>query len=294
MKTVVEKYIEDVLIKHIALMLRNNDDVYKLYSMYDGLEDFYKYVLDKINNFEVTYAFTTEEILIKEDEVKNLENIWFKNLHLYIKECRSIFHDSSFYDISHQFNGKKYEDAYIFINYHKKLKQEELLHIFIDIYDEWQNDLHGYDKLSFLDNRSYKEVKEFNKMHEIPTEDRIQRMFHDLESFTKNGLIKNDKRFETLNENTISNDVFNYLSHTKYYYDLVLLGHLLYKYRNDDLSKREKEYISKYYERYYGNNKDVFEYYMKKKLPLYFISTLQRFCYDVIPNIGFQACVKAS
>ena len=80
----IRSYLEESLLKHIALEFKNDDIIYEKYGEYDGCEELSEYIYQKLKDNDF------KSVEINYNEVKNIDNIVFDKLYIMFEESDDI------------------------------------------------------------------------------------------------------------------------------------------------------------------------------------------------------------
>lgn len=299
MKNII-RYLEESLLKHVAIELKDTDIIYEKFGEYNGCNDLSEYIYNKLkendfNSIEVVY-----------DDVKNIENIVFDTLYVMFEESKDNeinYLIPSKYDkqflIDNGFNDN-YEE-YSVINKdtnrfkycliilrttsfrNTKIKSSlnhELNHMYVD----YKLQLQGLKSfIELFDNVSYKRTKEYNQ-HKHPFKARqLENALYLLNAYEKNAFIsqlcseirelkKSDAYYK--NNKLDANLMFDIIKTLDIYKAYMNIANFINDYDNDALTRKEKEIIIDEWSKIYGENLTLDQIF--KKLKQKFIKTKQK------------------
>lgn len=301
MKT-LQEYLQESLLQHIAIELKDTDIIYEKYGEYDGCGELSEFIYNKLkeNNFNT--------IKINYNNVKHIDNIFFDELYVVFEESDNINlnyiipeNDSntvSFlksnnlplkidnYSIINKETNRFYQ-CLIYIQYPKirnkslisKLNHE-LNHMFID----YKLQLQGFKSFwELFNNTSYKRTKEYNQ-HKHPFRARqIQNALYLFNEYEKNAFIsqlchkirelkKSDIYYK--NNKLDANLMYNIIKKLDIYQAYMNIGNFINDYDNDALTKNEKKDIIDEWKNIY--NEDLTLNQIFKKLKQKFTKTKQK------------------
>lgn len=266
MKSLVE-YINDSMLKHIAIELKDYDIIYEKYGEYNGCDELSTYITNTI--------YKLEGKVIKLDVSKlNIENIHFDNVSIFKIDDTNL---NNGYDCEHSHynedkhiieNVKIYVPKYLF-SHKKKLHsffEHELQHIF----DDWILIVNGmktlYDVIS-VDNM-YKRSKMFNDSNERTSVREIRLALYLLNTYEQRSFIAqlcneirdiksqyldNNKQMNSLNATL----VYNITKDLPIYQAYENISRFIIRYKNNKLFKSEIKAIENEWNEMTGENKSI-------------------------------------
>lgn len=246
----LQTYLDESLLRHICIELKDEDIVYEKYGEYDGCRDLADYIITQIKELN-----KSQNIVISYDDVKDIDNICFDKLTIsYIKG--NNVHASYFINKKSTFSAKtcRFSESIIqieFDNYDDEIHsilEHELTHL----YNDWLLQSKGLK--TFFDifhTKEYEGSKKFkNKNQPLPKRE-LQRALYILNDFEKNAFIgqlmdqiqmmksKWLQTHEKLDANKLLIKIKS-LSIYKAYYEI---NNFILRYKNNQLFEYEKNNI---------------------------------------------------
>lgn len=274
----LQTYLDESLLHHICIELKDEDIVYEKYGEYNGCRDLTDYIINKIKDLN-----KSQNIDILYDDVKDIDNICFDKLIIsYIKG--NNVHASYFIDKKSTFSVKtcRFSKSIIqieFNNYDDEIHsiiEHELTHL----YNDWLLQSKGLK--TFFDifhTKEYEASKKFKNNNQSLSKRELQRALYILNDFEKNAFIgqlmdqiqmmKNEwmQTHEKLDANKLLIKIKS-LSIYKAYY---AINDFILRYRNDQLSEYEKNNIIEEWELMYNEKLSLDKIF--KQLEYKFIKT---------------------
>lgn len=276
MKTLAQ-YIQESMLKHIALEIQDNDIIYEKYGLYDGCKELINFIIDKLQNIK---NFNKIEIFY--NDVSDINNIVFDKLIISFKHKNDAL-EAAYQpkDITTQKineKTKRFNQVNILfrlntesptILYSPSLKAiigHELTHIFNDYR------IQSICKGSFVklfNTNEYKLSKQFNVSKSRPTVEReLERALYMLNEYEKNGFIASlAEEIEEIKqayggkiENLIdANTIYSSIKGTAIYKSYMEIGRYINNYYTDNLTRFEKEKIIEHWNEIFNDNKTNLE-----------------------------------
>ena len=192
MKSLVE-YIEESMLKHIAIEIQENDIIYEKYGLYDGCKELVEYIGEKIKGL----TNDNKEIIINYNEIKNIHNITFDKLVIRFSDSNNT--TGSYYPYKNQWldiNSGRFEKIQLQLNTHfpityidnniKKVIAHELTHIYNDYLITKVGESEFYKLVSSVE---YQRNSKFNKPNYHPNIRKLLRAIYMLNDYERNGFI---------------------------------------------------------------------------------------------------------
>ena len=266
MKSLIE-YINDSMLKHIAIELKDYDIIYEKYGEYNGCDELATYITN------ATYKLDNDVIDLDVSKL-NIENTHFDNVSIVKIDDTNL---NSGYDCEHSNynedkhiieNVKIYVPEYLFA--HKKQ-----LHIFFEhelqhIFDDWILIVHGmktlYDVISVND--MYERSKMFNDSNERTSVREIRLALYLLNTYEQRSFIaqlcdeirdiklqyvNNGKQMNSLNATL----VYNMTKDLQIYQAYENISRFIIRYNNNKLFKSEINAIENEWHKMTGENKSI-------------------------------------
>lgn len=299
MKNIIS-YLEESLLKHIALEFKNNDIIYEKYGEYDGCKELSEYIYKKLKDNDF------KSIEINYNEVKNIDNIVFDKLYIMFKESdediinyiipnkydKQILIDNGFNEnykeysiIDKNTNRFKYCLIVLYTTSFRNIKitsilNHELNHMFAD----YNIQIHGLK--TFFDlfkNESYKRIKEYNQHKHPLRASQLENALYLMNEYEKNAFIsqlcseirelkESDKYYR--DGKLDANKVYYMVQNLDIYQAYMNIGNFINDYDNDALTKNEKNEIVKEWNKIYHEDLPLNQIF--KKLKQKFIKTKQK------------------
>lgn len=246
----LQTYLDESLLKHICIELKDKDIIYEKYGEYDGCRDLANYIISKIKELN-----KSQDIVIHYDDVNDIENICFDKLTIsYIKG--NNVHALYFVDKKSTFSTKtcRFSESVIqieFDNYDDEIHsilEHELTHL----YNDWLLQSKGLK--TFFDifhTKEYEGSKKFKNKNQSLSKRELQRALYMLNDFEKNAFIgqlmdqiqqmKNEwmKTHEKLDANKLLIKIKSLPIYEAYY----AINNFILRYKNDQLFEYEKNNI---------------------------------------------------
>ena len=248
MKSLVE-YINDSMLKHIAIELKDYDIIYEKYGEYNGCDELATYITN------ATYKLDNDVIDLDVSKL-NIENTHFDNVSIVKIDDANL---NSGYDCEHSNynedkhiieNVKIYVPEYLFG--HKKQLHSFFEHELQHIFDDWILIVHGmktlYDVISFND--MYERSKMFNDSNERTSVREIRLALYLLNTYEQRSFIaqlcdeirdiklqyvNNGKQMNSLNATL----VYNITKDLQIYQAYENISRFIIRYKNNKLFKSE-------------------------------------------------------
>ena len=249
MKT-LQTYLDESLLRHICIELKDEDIVYEKYGEYDGCRDLADYIISQIKELN-----KSQNIIILYNDVNDITNICFDKLIIsYIKG--NNIHASYFVNKKSTFFTKtcRFSESIIqieFDNYDDEI-HSMLEHELTHLYNDWLLQSKGLK--TFFDifhTKEYESSKKFNNKNQPLSKRELQRALYILNDFEKNAFIgqlmdqiqmmKNEwmQTHEKLDASKLLVKIKS-LSIYKAYY---AINDFILRYKNDKLFEYEKNNI---------------------------------------------------
>lgn len=296
----IENYLNESLLRHIALELKNEDIIYEKYGEYDGCSELSQFIYDKLkkNNFN--------SIEIEYKEVKNIENIVFDKLYVMFNESeddiinylipskydRQILRDNGFNDnydeysiINKDTNRFKYCLIVLYTKSFRNTKiKSSLNHELNHMYVDYKLQLQGLKSFfELFNNVSYKRTTEYNQ-HKHPLKARqLENALYLMNEYEKNAFIsqlcseirelkKSDEYYH--NGKLDANKIYDMIKKLDIYQSYMNIGNFINDYDNDALTRNEKKIIIDEWKNIYDEDLTLDQIF--KKLKQKFIKTKQK------------------
>ena len=266
MKTLVD-YINDSMLKHIAIELKDYDIIYEKYGEYNGCDELATYITNA--------AYKLDNDVIDLDVSKlNIENTHFDIVSIIKIDDTDL---NSGYDCEHSNynedkhiieNVKIYVPEYLFS--HKKQLHNFFEHELQHIFDDWILIVHGmktlYDVISV--NNMYERSKMFNDTNERTSVREIRLALYLLNTYEQRSFIaqlcdeirdiklqyvNNDKQMNSLNATL----VYNMTKDLQIYQAYENISRFIIRYKNNKLFKSEINAIENEWHEMTGENKSI-------------------------------------
>ena len=276
----LQEYLEESLLQHIALELKDLDPIYEKYGEYDGLKELANYIekrlVDDKQSFKIQY-----------DEVSNIENIVFDELEIEFKNegeyaAYKVEETKQISNITKHFEYIKIEIYYSLTEKHHKNSLNSIIeHELVHLFNDYKIQCLGFKTFLDLFNTTlYKQSKNFNT-HNKPLEVReLRRALYLFNEYEKNAFIA--QLCNEIREIKKTYSPKNYIDATKMY-DMITnldiyksymnIGIFINRFYNNDLTKKEKENIVKEWNELYENKNNLTIEQIFKKLKQSFIKT---------------------
>lgn len=266
MKSLVE-YINDSMLKHIAIELKDYDIIYEKYGEYNGCDELATYITN------ATYKLDNDVIDLDVSKLK-IENTHFDNVSIIKIEGTDL---NSGYDCEHSNynedkhvieNVKIYVPEYLFV--HKKQLHNFFEHELQHIFDDWILIVHGmknlYDVISVND--MYERSKMFNDSNERTSVREIRLALYLLNTYEQRSFIaqlcdeirdiklqyiNNGKQMNSLNATL----VYNMTKDLQIYQAYENISRFIIRYKNNKLFKSEINAIENEWHEMTGENKSI-------------------------------------
>lgn len=296
----IEKYLENSLLKHIAIELKKQDIIYEKYGEYDGCEDLIKYIIIKLKKSNY------QNITITYNDVKNIQNIIFDNLYIifeksdkntanYIIPVKEDTHLLLKYKLNSNYKEysiidketNRFKNCLIIIesnsfrnNSLESLLEHELTHLFNDY------KVQSIGLTSFFDifsNDTYKRTKEYNQHKHPFGASQIEYALYLMNEYEKNAFISQlcteirelKQKDEYYKENRLdANKLYNAVKGLNIYNAYMNIGNFINDYDNGALTKREQTDIIDEWEILYKEKLNINQIF--KNLKRKFIKTKQK------------------
>ena len=266
MKSLVE-YINDSMLKHIAIELKDYDIIYEKYGEYNGCDELATYITN------ATYKLDNDVIDLDVSKLK-IENTHFDNVSIIKIDDTDL---NSGYDCEHSNynedkhvieNVKIYVPEYLFG--HKKQLHNFFEHELQHIFDDWILIVHGmktlYDVISVND--MYERSKMFNDSNERTSVREIRLALYLLNTYEQRSFIaqlcdeirdiklqyiNNGKQMNSLNATL----VYNMTKDLQIYQAYENISRFIMRYKNNKLFKSEINAIENEWHEMTGENKSI-------------------------------------
>ena len=266
MKSLVE-YINDSMLKHIAIELKDYDIIYEKYGEYNGCDELATYITN------ATYKLDNDVIDLDVSKL-NIENTHFDNVSIVKIDDANL---NSGYDCEHSNynedkhiieNVKIYVPEYLFG--HKKQLHSFFEHELQHIFDDWILIVHGmktlYDVISF--NNMYERSKMFNDSNERTSVREIRLALYLLNTYEQRSFIaqlcdeirdiklqyvNNGKQMNSLNATL----VYNMTKDLQIYQAYENISRFIIRYKNNKLFKSEINAIENEWYEMTGENESI-------------------------------------
>ena len=266
MKSLVE-YINDSMLKHIAIELKDYDIIYEKYGEYNGCDELATYITN------ATYKLDNDVIDLDVSKL-NIENTHFDNVSIVKIDDANL---NSGYDCEHSNynedkhiieNVKIYVPEYLFG--HKKQLHSFFEHELQHIFDDWILIVHGmktlYDVISFND--MYERSKMFNDSNERTSVREIRLALYLLNTYEQRSFIaqlcdeirdiklqyvNNGKQMNSLNATL----VYNITKDLQIYQAYENISRFIIRYKNNKLFKSEINAIENEWYEMTGENESI-------------------------------------
>ena len=266
MKSLVE-YINDSMLKHIAIELKDYDIIYEKYGGYNGCDELATYITN------ATYKLDNDVIDLDVSKL-NIENTHFDNVSIVKIDDANL---NSGYDCEHSNynedkhiieNVKIYVPEYLFG--HKKQLHSFFEHELQHIFDDWILIVHGmktlYDVISVND--MYERSKMFNDSNERTSVREIRLALYLLNTYEQRSFIaqlcdeirdiklqyvNNGKQMNSLNATL----VYNMTKDLQIYQAYENISRFIIRYKNNKLFKSEINAIENEWHEMTGENKSI-------------------------------------
>lgn len=275
MKTLTQ-YIQESMLKHIALEMKNYDIIYEKYGVYDGCEDLVKFIKNKIRNSE---NFNNIEILY--NDVKNIDNIFFNTLTIsfsdsdelgaaykvdenqIINEKTKLF-DNVFIEIKLKFSNKNYKVSPSL----DSLLCHELTHAYNDYLIQYAGNKTFFDLFNDI---NYERSKYFKNTKYHPDLRQFLRALYMLNDYERNSFISmlsiqiNQIKEKYKNEKSLINvnDIFYEIQGLDIYKSYIQIIQFIECYTQGALYKKDKEEIRKEWYRAFREDIDIDKIFRK-------------------------------
>lgn len=268
MKSLVE-YINDSMLKHIAIELKDYDIIYEKYGEYNGCDELATYITNAI------YIYKLDNDVIDLDVSKlNIENTHFDNVSIVKIDDTDL---NSGYDCEHSNynedkhiieNVKIYVPEYLFG--HKKQLHNFFEHELQHIFDDWILIVHGmknlYDVISVND--MYERSKMFNDSNERTSVREIRLALYLLNTYEQRSFIAQlcdeirDIKLQYINNGEQMNSlnatlVYNMTKDLQIYQAYENISRFIIRYKNNKLFKSEINAIENEWHEMTGENKSI-------------------------------------
>lgn len=296
----ITSYLEESLLKHIALEFKNDDIIYEKYGEYDGCEELSEYIYQKLkdNNFK--------SIEINHEEVKNIDNIVFDKLYIMFKESdediinyripskydKQILIDNGFNEnykeysiIDKNTNRFKYCLIVLYTTSFRNTKIKSILnHELNHMFADYNIQIHGLKTFfDLFNNESYKRTKEYNQHKHPLRASQLENALYLMNEYEKNAFIsqlcleireikESDKYYR--DGKLDANKVYYMVQQLDIYQAYMNIANFINDYDNDALTKNEKNEIVKEWYNIYNENLNINQIF--KKLKSKFIRTKQK------------------
>lgn len=266
MKSLVE-YINDSMLKHIAIELKDYDIIYEKYGEYNGCDELATYITN------ATYKLDNDVIDLDVSKL-NIENTHFDNVSIIKIDDTDL---NSGYDCEHSNynedkhiieNVKIYVPEYLFG--HKKQLHSFFEHELQHIFDDWILIVHDmknlYDVISVND--MYERSKMFNDSNERTSVREIRLALYLLNTYEQRSFIaqlcdeirdiklqyiNNGKQMNSLNATL----VYNMTKDLQIYQAYENISRFIIRYKNNKLFKSEINAIENEWHEMTGENKSI-------------------------------------
>ena len=266
MKSLVE-YINDSMLKHIAIELKDYDIIYEKYGEYNGCDELATYITN------ATYKLDNDVIDLDVSKL-NIENTHFDNVSIVKIDDANL---NSGYDCEHSNynedkhiieNVKIYVPEYLFG--HKKQLHSFFEHELQHIFDDWILIVHDmktlYDVISFND--MYERSKMFNDSNERTSVREIRLALYLLNTYEQRSFIaqlcdeirdiklqyvNNGKQMNSLNATL----VYNMTKDLQIYQAYENISRFIIRYKNNKLFKSEINAIENEWYEMTGENESI-------------------------------------
>ena len=292
MKTLTD-YLNESLLTHIALELKDVDIIYEKYGEYDGCEDLAKYIINKLKTSNY------ENLHITYHDVKDISNIVFDNLYIIFNESKSntasyviptpdtaisknnIHPNYEDYSVIDE-KTKRFKNCLIIINAQsfrnnslESLIEHELTHMFNDY------KIQAIGLTSFFDlfnNDAYKRAKDY-KNHKNPLRvNELRHAIYMMNKYEKNSFIaqlcSEIRELKTQYEKINAKQIYQDIKSLDIYKGYMSIGDFINDYDNDALTEREKNYIINEWKELYGTELNLHQIF--KILKRRFINVKQK------------------
>lgn len=245
-----KEYLKESLLHHIALELKELDPIYEKYGEYDGCNELASYIENRCKDNE-----NVNNIIIKYDEVKHIDNVVFDSLEIEIIKDNNV--NASYVADSTKGideNTKRFKyckivlyfDDIFSLNKIHSIIEHELMHLFTD-YKLQQSGLKSFLDI-FKNDEVYKKSREFIKRK--PLEQReINRALYMFNEYEKNAFMAQlmdeiNELKKSYSDNSIdATKMYHMVQSLDIYKAYMQIGDFIRRYDNDNLTRREKENI---------------------------------------------------
>lgn len=296
----LKQYLDESLLKHIAIELKNIDIIYEKYGEYNGCNELSEYIYEKLkqNNFK--------SLEINYKAVKDIDNIVFDKLYIISNESnqnivsylipsiddKQFLIENNLNDnykeysiIDKQTNRFKYCLIILYTSDFRNTKIKSLLnHELTHLYNDFKIQCIGITSFFNLFSKdSYKRTKEYNQ-HKRPLSARkLQNALYLMNEYEKNAFIselcseirelkESDNYYK--NGKLDANLIYDMVKKLDIYKAYMDIGNFINDYDNNALTKNEKRYIIEEWNRIYNENLTIEQIF--KKLKKQFIKTRQK------------------
>ena len=296
----LKQYLDESLLKHIAIELKNIDIIYEKYGEYNGCNELSEYIYEKLkqNNFK--------SLEINYEDVKDIDNIVFDKLYIISNESnqnivsylipsiddKQFLIENNLNDnykeysiIDKQTNRFKYCLIILYTSGFRNTNIKSLLnHELTHLYNDFKIQCIGITSFFNLFSKdSYKRTKEYNQ-HKRPLSARkLQNALYLMNEYEKNAFIselcseirelkESDNYYK--NGKLDANLIYDMVKKLDIYKAYMDIGNFINDYDNNALTKNEKQYIIEEWNRIY--NEDLTIEQIFKKLKTQFIKTRQK------------------
>lgn len=296
----ITRYLEESLLKHIALEFTYDNIINERFGEYDGCKELQEYIYNKIkeNNY------TDFDIIY--NDVRNINNIVFDKLFIKCINNKSTYaiyyipplniedrkNDNIKYDYNLDYSiinksTNRFNNCIIVISIDKytnfeKIKhiiEHELTHMYND-YKLQQKGLKSFFEL--FNNLSYKRIKEYNQHKHPLRASQLEHALYLMDGYEKNSFvsqlcseIREIKKSYGKNNNEIdANKMYNIIQNLDIYQAYMNIANFINDYDNDALTKNEKIEIVKEWNNIYHEDLQLNQIF--KKLKSKFIRTKQK------------------
>ena len=266
MKSLVE-YINDSMLKHIAIELKDYDIIYEKYGEYNGCDELATYITN------ATYKLDNDVIDLDVSKL-NIENTHFDNVSIVKIDDANL---NSGYDCEHSNynedkhiieNVKIHVPEYLFS--HKKQLHSFFEHELQHIFDDWILIVHGMKTLYdvILVNDMYERSKMFNDSNERTSVREIRLALYLLNTYEQRSFISqlcdeirdiklqyvnNGKQMNSLNATL----VYNMTKDLQIYQAYENISRFIIRYKNNKLFKSEINAIENEWYEMTGENESI-------------------------------------
>lgn len=251
-----KEYLEESLLKHIAIELQDKDFIYEKYGLYDGCKELAEFILTKIKENS-----NKNKIIIKYKDISNIENVIFDILTINLFDSNEI---TAEYDLDKyptiDENTKRFDNCYLNIyglnnrvgSKWKQLKyilEHELTHIYND-YNLQIKSLKSFLDI-FQNDEAYLKSKSYIFDNHKNLKQQIKKAIYLLNGYEKNAFIAQlvgqiddiKKEYLKTHENVNGNLILKEIKHIDIYQGYEDIQYLIELYDKHKLFKRDIQNI---------------------------------------------------